>query len=55
MEESKVPDDWSQAIYKKGSRKDPAIFRPVSLTSLFCKLLEHVIVSQTMYKTSSKT
>ena len=36
------------AIYKKGTRHDAANYRPVSLTSLCCKLLEHVIVSKTV-------
>ena len=52
MKEGKVPDDWTQsnvtAINKKGSRQGPANYRSVSLTSLCCKLLKHVIVSQTM-------
>jgi hypothetical protein len=55
MEEGNILDDWTQAnvtaIYKKGSRQDPANYRPVSLTSLCCKLLKHVIVSQTWGKT----
>ena len=33
------------AIYKKGARHYAANYRPVSLTSLCCKLLEHAIVS----------
>ena len=52
LKEGKVSDDWTQtnvtALYKKGSRQDPGKCRPVSLTSLCCKLLEHIIVSQTM-------
>ena len=44
-----TPDDWEHAnvtaICKKGARHDAANYRPVSLTSLCCKLLEHVIVS----------
>ena len=36
------------AIYKKGTRHDAANYRPVSLTSLCCKLLEHVMVSKTV-------
>jgi len=50
--EEKVPYDWTQAnvsaIFKKGSRQDPANYRPVSLTSISCKLMEHIIVSHTM-------
>ena len=46
-----MPEDWRHAnvtaIFKKGTRHDAANYRPVSLTSLCCKLLEHVIVSKT--------
>ena len=52
LQEGKVPEDWRHAnvtaIYKKGTRHDAANYRPVSLTSLYCKLLEHVIVSKTV-------
>ena len=47
-----VPADWRDAhitpIYKKGEQYDPANYRPVSLTSVVCKLLEHIIVSAIM-------
>ena len=42
-----LQSDWTQAnvtpIYKKGNRSEPGNCRPVSLTSIPCKLLEHVI------------
>ncbi|KAJ8020472.1 RNA-directed DNA polymerase from mobile element jockey [Holothuria leucospilota] len=42
-----LPAAWLDAnitpIYKKGERSDPANYRPVSLTSIPCKLLEHII------------
>ena len=48
LQEGRVPEDWQHenvtAIFKKGTRHDAANYRPVSLTSLCCKLLEHVIV-----------
>ena len=47
-----VPEDWRHAnvtaIFKKGARQDPANYRPVLLTSMCCKLLEHCIVSHTL-------
>jgi hypothetical protein len=47
-----LPDDWRKAnispIYKKGAKTDPANYRPISLTSVCCKLLEHIIDSQLM-------
>ena len=33
-------------IFKKGSRTDPANYRPVALTSILCKTMEHIIASQ---------
>ena len=42
-----LPSDWTMAwitpVFKKGSRSDPSNYRPVSLTCIVCKLLEHVI------------
>ena len=46
-----VPDDWRQAnvapVFKKGEKYNAANYRPVSLTSICCKTLEHIIVSNT--------
>ena len=43
----KLPEDWKKAkiapIYKKGSRSKPENYRPVSLTSQVCKVLERII------------
>ena len=35
-------------IFKKGSRFKPENYRPVSLTVVISKMLEHIIVSQIM-------
>jgi hypothetical protein len=42
-----VPEDWRLAnvtpIFKKGTKTDPSNYRPVSLMSICCKLLESVV------------
>ena len=47
-----LPDDWLRAnvtpLFKKGNRSEPGNYRPVSLTSIPCKLLEHIIHSTIM-------
>jgi hypothetical protein len=47
METGKVPVDWKKAnvtaIYKKGCRETAGNYRPVSLTSHVCKVLESII------------
>ena len=47
LEEGIVPSEWKEAnitpLFKKGSRKKPENYRPVSLTSVVRKLLETLI------------
>ena len=44
-----VPDEWRQAnvspAFKKGEKYDAANYRPVLLTCICCKTLEHILVS----------
>ena len=49
----KSPADWKMQyitpILKPGKEKtDPASYRPISITSVCCKVLEHIIYSQSM-------
>ena len=50
LDTGKLPDDWKSAnvvpIYKKGSKHLPVNYRPVSLTCICSKLMEHIVVSQ---------
>ena len=52
LDESYVPTQWRTAnvtpIFKKGEKYDPANYRPVSLTSVTCKVLEHIIAKLIM-------
>ena len=45
-----LPTSWTHAmvcpIYKKGNRSAPENYRPVSLTAIPCKLMEHVLASK---------
>ena len=47
-----VPSDWRTAhvspVYKKGQKYNPENYRPISLTCICCKLLEHFIVKHIM-------
>ena len=47
LKEGRVPNDWKLAnvtpIFKKGSRNIRSNYRPVSLTSVVCRILESII------------
>ena len=52
MKESTIPYHWKQAnitaLPKSGSRLEPSNYRPVSLTSIPCKIMESIIRDQIM-------
>ena len=49
VEQGKLPDDWKPAyitpIFKKGHRRSAVNYRPISLTSICCKVLEYILHS----------
>ena len=58
LDSGQLPDDWKTAniapIFKKGDRSNPANYRPVSLTSIVCKMMEHIIASNIMEHLNNK-
>lgn len=45
--EASLPDDWKAGIvvpiHKSGPRSDVSNYRPISLTSVACKIMEHIL------------
>ena len=56
LDSGKLPTDWLSAniscAYKKGDRHLASNYRPISLTSVPCKLLEHIICRHLMNQNS---
>ena len=52
LETGKVPSDWNHAnvtpVLKKGDKHNPGNYRPISITCIACKLLEHIFASNMM-------
>ena len=58
FDSAQLPDEWKVAhvipIFKKGSKSDPANYRPISLTSVVVKLLERMLKESIMSHLISK-
>ena len=52
LDSGEAPTDWRNAhivpVFKKGEKHLPSNYRPVSLTSIVCKVLEHIVHSSVM-------
>ena len=48
-----IPEDWKWAylspIYKKGARSNAENYRPISLTSILCKIMESFVRERLMH------
>ena len=49
LQTGKLPADWCKVqvtpVFKKGNKSSAANYRPISLTCILCKVLEHIIAS----------
>ena len=47
--QGKLPNIWKDAnvspVFKKGDKSEPSDYRPISLTCVLCKVLEHIVAS----------
>ena len=52
LDQGQLPEDWKIAnvipVYKKGSRSCSSNYRPISLTSIYCKVMEHIVYSNVL-------
>ena len=49
LKEARIPSDWKASVvvpvHKKGTTSDPLNYRPIALTSVLCKQMEHIVAS----------
>jgi hypothetical protein len=57
MKEGKIPQEWKEAnitpVYKKGSRSAVDNYRPISLTSVCCKVMERLVRKEVLQHMTS--
>ena len=58
LETGTLPNDWVSArvsrLFKEGDKSDPANYRPITLTCILCKLMEHIIASNLTWHLKKK-
>ena len=51
LQAGRLPADWVKAnvtsVFKKGDKSAAANYRPISLTCILCRVLEHILASNT--------
>ena len=49
IKQGRIPDQWKEALvtplFKKGNKNKASNYRPISLTSICCKIMEHILHS----------
>ena len=49
LDTGQLPKDWTSArvspLFKKGDKSDAANYRPILLTCILCKVMEHIVAS----------
>jgi len=49
LDSGTLPPIWKEAnvapVYTKGERSNPTNYRPISITCILCKTLEHIVAS----------
>ena len=59
LSHGKTPDAWREAhvtpVFKKGEKYKAVTYRPVSLTCILCKQMEHILASNIMVHLSSNS
>ena len=50
LQTRQLPSDWKKAqvcpLFKKCDKTEPSNYRPISLTCILCKVMEHIIASK---------